>query len=93
MSEGNDEMTVVELYRSDNKKHYKTLKFSEDDFMDFIDLVEVISKVFKKKGLFKMIKGKNTQSRLQKLIDLAYKVRKIKIKILVDVDDEEGDEH
>jgi fumarate reductase subunit C len=88
-----EDMIIVELYRSDNKQHYKTLKFSEDDFMDFINLVELISKIFKKKGLFKMIKkGGNAQSRLQKLIDLAYKTRKVKIKILVDVD-EEGDEH
>ena len=86
-------MIIVELYRSDNKQHYKTLKFSEDDFMDFINLVELISKIFKKKGLFKLVKKGNAQSRLQKLIDLAYKTRKVKIKILVDVDDEEGDEH
>ena len=89
------DMIIVELYRSDNKQHYKTLKFSEDDFMDFINLVELISKIFKKKGIFSKLakKGGNAQSRLQKLIDLAYKTRKVKIKILVNVDDEEGDEH
>ncbi len=82
-----DEMVIIELYRSDNKKLYEVLKFSEDDFMDFINLVEMISKIFKKKKLFNLTKKKNAESRINKLIDLAHRTKKVKIKILVDADE------